>query len=518
VAANSPTLQEVLLGIIEVQPVEHLLRRLAEVALELTGADYAALGAYGDGRSLNHFESFGLSRSERAAIPHPPLGKGLLGEFALRRDPINVAEASEHPASSGYPAGHPPMGPFLGVPLRYGGRSIGAFYVSRRPGAPRFSTDDQAQLEALAPYAAIAIANAIRLEGEQRQRMVAETLAEVARGLQDATGRQQAARALRRGIAALIPSAQEVVVVCSDPDEAGGMIATSSLPDPGLAPVILDLVSHDLDAGRHEHVDLVAGSIVTTYAAHLADGGELIFALQTPRPLDLEAQVALGAAMELGVMGCAALLRRQAQVALEEYQVRDAIARDLHDDIIQAIYAVGLGLHSARSRDDVSKDEALTKAAADLNVVIGELRAYITHLIGEAPMSGGLLEARLRSIFQGRTRATWDVEIDLPDGALDSALERQVYLLTRELISNVERHSQASHATLRVQILGDDVQVEVTDDGVGFDLGAVPDGKVGVRSVQQRVADLDGSLIFETAPGRGTIVRVQVPLSDRSLA
>ena len=518
-AANSPTLQEVLLGIIEVQPVEHLLRRLAESALELTGADYAALGAYGEGSALDHFEAVGLSRGERESITHPPMGHGLLGEFASRRDAINVAEASDHPASSGYPSGHPPMGPFLGVPLRYAGRSIGAFYVARRPRAPRFSADDQAQLEALAPYAAIAIHNALRLEEEQRQRMVAETLAEAARGLQEATTRHHAARNLVRALAALLPRASECVVACTAHDTDDERVCLSSSgTSSDLCVRIADLCDAGIPTGRNEHADLAPGAVVTTYAAGLADGGELVFAVKSPRSLDLEERAALSAVMELGVMGCAALFRRQAQVALEEYQVRDAVARDLHDDIIQAIYAVGLGLHRAKSQDDLSKDEALTKAAADLNVVISELRAYITHLVGEAPLSGSLLQTRLRSILEGRTQAEWEVDIDLDGATLDSALERQIYLLTRELISNVERHSQATHATLRVHAEDDAVEVEVTDNGVGFDPASVPEQKVGVRSVQQRAADMDGSVIFRTAPGEGTSVRVRVPLAERKPA
>ncbi len=517
-AANSPTLQEVLLGIIEVQPVEHLLRRLAESALELTGADYAALGAYGEGSALDHFEAVGLSRGERESMPHPPMGRGLLGEFANRRDPINVAEAGDHPASSGYPSGHPAMGPFLGVPLRYAGRSIGAFYVARRPRAPRFSPDDQAQLEALAPYAAIAIHNAIRLEAEQRQRMVAETLAEAARGLQESTTRHHAARNLVRALTALLPRATECVVACTAHDGDEERVCLSSAGTSDLAARVADLCNAGVPSGRNEHSDLSPGAVVTTYAAGLADGGELVFAVQSPRSLDLEERAALSAVMELGVMGCAALFRRQAQVALEEYQVRDAVARDLHDDIIQAIYAVGLGLHRAKSQDDLSKDEALTKAAADLNVVISELRAYITHLVGEAPLSGSLLQTRLRSILEGRTQAEWSVEIDLDGVTLDSALERQMYLLTRELISNVERHSQATKATLRVHVEDDSVEVEVTDNGVGFDPTTVPEQKVGVRSVQQRAADIDGSVIFKSAPGEGTSVRVRIPLAERKPA
>ena len=210
--------------------------------------------------------------------------------------------------------------------------------------------------------------------------------------------------------------------------------------------------------------------------------------------------------------GYAHLAQREAEAALERYATRDGIARDLHDDIIQAIYAVGLGLHRARVRDTVSKDEALDRATSDLNAVIADLRAYIAHLTGDELPGTDLLTARLRSIFDAPTAVQWEAAIELGHDPLPRTTERAVYLITRELISNVERHAQAQHASLRLRCHEDEIHIEVQDDGIGFDRGGIAPEKVGVRSVEQRVTDLGGSLLFTTARGEGTHVSVSIPL------
>lgn len=366
-----------MLGIVELQPLAMVLRRLASVARELTDADYAAIGAYDDEQQLSDFEAVGVSDDERDNLRQPPRGAGLLGEFA--RDPvtINIPDTGSHPMATGSPEGHPEMGAFLGVPVVYGSQPIGAFYVTRRPGLAAFSEEAQAQLESLAPYAAIAIRNAEALELE-----------------------------------------------------------------------------------RH---------------------------------------------------------RAETQASLDRHAVRDAVARDLHDDVIQSIYAVGLGLRAGRGGDLDAKNQAIDRASVELQAVIADLRAYITRLSADpaALDPAEVLVGRLRELVaQGGQRPAWTLDFEAGREADEPTLARQIYLIAREMISNVMRHAAAGEASLALRQDGRSLVMSVRDNGRGFDRGAVPEGAVGLRSIEQRVADLDGSLLIESEPGAGTVITATIPLSD----
>lgn len=373
-AVSSPDLRSAVLAIVELQPLETVLRRLASAALALTDADYAAIGAYDEELRLDRFETAGITSAERAAIPHPPVGAGLIGLFAREPSTVNVSDVRSHPAAAGTPEGHPPMGAFLGVPVIYGERTLGAFYITRLPGREPFSDDQQEQLESLAPYAAIAICNAEAMELEQR--------------------------------------------------------------------------------------------------------------------------------------------RAESQVALDRHAVRDAIARDLHDDVIQAIYAVGLGLRAGRVGDSEEKDRSIDRAGAALQAVIADLRAYI-HRLGLDPDAlepDQMLTERLRELVaQGGKDPSWRLEVEFGGRPLGPQLSRQIYLTAREMISNVTRHAAASEAALSLIRDGETLVITIRDNGRGFDRSAVPDGAVGLRSIEQRIADLDGSTLIESAPGEGTMITATLP-------
>ena len=253
----------------------------------------------------------------------------------------------------------------------------------------------------------------------------------------------------------------------------------------------------------------------TLQVTDLSNGGRLVLAVCTPRPPDGngDSRVALRAPQELGVGGFTALPQR----ARERYTVRDVIARDLHDDIIQAVYAAGLGLRAARSAESVSKDDALDRAGRELNAVIAELRSYIHHLTADPGdvASGSLLRTRLTTLLaQGAGPTHWQSRIELGDAPLPPAFERQIYLVSRELISNVERHAEAGEASLSLLVEDGELRLDVVDDGRGFDRGSVREDAVGLRSLEQRVDDVGGSALVESVPGRGTRVAVRAPVAE----
>jgi len=192
---------------------------------------------------------------------------------------------------------------------------------------------------------------------------------------------------------------------------------------------------------------------------------------------------------------------------------RERIAGDLHDDIIQSIYAVGLGLHADRADDDTDKETALAHAIEGLNTVISALRTYMQQLNGdfEAHAANDTLANRLESLAEDAEGLRWDVRIP-PECTLEPALDRHLYLLAKELVSNVRRHAHASRAGIELHRTDGGLVLKVWDDGNGFDRDAVPSHSYGLRSVDHRVGMLGGTIEVDSEPGRGTRIVVHVPL------
>ena len=308
-------MREVLLSIAELAPFDVVARRLAEAAMQLTDADYAALGAYDRQRRLEHFEAVGLTDAERAAIRHAPEGLGLLGEFALHPETINLPSASDHPRAAGFPAEHPAMGPFLGVPVMYASEPIGAFYVARPPGRKPFSRREQERLEELTPYAAIAMANARMLESEHRRVAIAEALAAAARSLQQRTDERQIGEVLADALEAIFADAAELAACWNTAD------AEHQHPPRWDGTALCQALDHFVD-GRSEPgpvddaelgAELVPGRHATVHVARLDDGGKLALVVAHPAPVTIsdEGRVALSTLAEIGAIALAAARRRE---------------------------------------------------------------------------------------------------------------------------------------------------------------------------------------------------------------
>jgi len=509
--AMTERIQPILLDIAELAPLEHVGRRLAAAASELTSAAYAAIGVYGSGDELTHFITHGLDQETVAGISHPPRGVGLLGEVARQHAPVRVDRISVHPATSGVPAHHPEMGPYLGVPVMRGSDAIGAFYVTRPPDAPPFTSDDEACLLTLAPYASIAMSNAMAHELELRRAETAEEIVHASAELQAIDDERACARALSRSIERLFPNHEHVVLIW--PEESADLDGPLVHPAGSALAHALAEVAESLDAGQHWLEDLLPEHHVMGYVA----GGEqaTMIALACDyeqRPAEVD-QLALTQLADIGAIALSSVRRQAAARAIERYRIRDAIARDLHDDLIQSIYSVGLGLQM--SRHDRDALEAALDAAVDaLGEVIRDLRAYIAQLERgvEGLTSAELLATRIAGQLRSDERIRWSERIELGAASLGTRRERQLYLIVREAISNVRRHSHAGRASLTLERRGAVLEMEVADDGRGFDRDRVPERSVGLRSMEERVADIGGSMIIESTLGQGTTLRATFPL------
>lgn len=207
--------------------------------------------------------------------------------------------------------------------------------------------------------------------------------------------------------------------------------------------------------------------------------------------------------------------RAELIAAVQRQLERDRIARDLHDDIIQSVYAVGLSLQAARTDDSISRDDLVRRTVIELSGVISDIRAYMRELTDDE-LDGnpaGMLGARIEELVAGGGLPRWTVHISL---ARDPGPElgRQIHRLVKELVSNVHRHAEASTASITLTHDGD-LELIVEDDGVGFDPANLRDGAFGLRSIQERVTELGGEIAIESHP-TGTRVGVLIPLATRA--
>jgi signal transduction histidine kinase len=146
-----------------------LLDRIVAAACGLVNARYGALGVVGPEGELVEFHTFGLTEAQREAIGALPCGRGILGLLIEKPVPIRMTDLSAHPDSYGFPANHPPMRIFLGVPIRVGDRIFGNLYLTEKLGAPQFSAADEESMVALAAAAGATIAGLAAFAAERKR-------------------------------------------------------------------------------------------------------------------------------------------------------------------------------------------------------------------------------------------------------------------------------------------------------------------------------------------------------------
>jgi signal transduction histidine kinase len=354
--------------------LDQVLRRIIELAMEITSARYGALGVLGEDRRIHTFMTVGIDDATRGRIGDLPTGHGILGLLIEEARPIRLPDIRRDPRAYGFPPNHPPMHSFLGAPVRALGRVFGNIYLTEKRGADEFDEADEEAVVVLAAQAGVAIENA---------RLYAEM--------------QRAQRELRR---------------------------------------------------------------------------------------------------------------------LEVLEDRERIAKELHDGVIQALFAVGMGLQgtAAISRDpDLSR--RVESAVEEIDRAIRDLRNYIFGLrpgiLADRELDKALRE--LASEFEGRTSVVTVVDIDEDAASELASSAADVIQLAREALSNVGRHAAASTCRVSLRRIADGAELEIDDDGRGFDATAPPDG-MGLANLRDRVDGMSGRLTIKSVPGEGTTLRVWLPL------
>jgi signal transduction histidine kinase len=514
-----------------------VLQRIIELAAEITGARYGALGVIEEGR-LTEFITTGITDEERRAIGDPPVGHGILGVLIHRgtdRTPVRIPDIAKDPRAYGFPPNHPAMHSFLGAPIIAHGEVFGDIYLTEKQDAPEFTLEDEEAILVLASQAGVAIDNARLYEETRRRERWLEAVQEITNAVLSGSGSDET-------LALIASRARELV----DAD-----LATVAVPDPDGNRLVIRVADGDhADAltGQSFPIDgSISGSVVRSGRSEvfedvstdprayqpvvsLGDMGPAVFVpLAGPRGSfgtlaaadrrggrtfskeDVRILEAFGGQTALALEYARAQEGVHRLAVLED---RERIAKELHDGVIQALFAVGMGLQgTALMSGDDELAGRIEGAVGELDRVIRDLRNYI---FGLRPgiLADRQLGQALRHLveeFQGKTGVVTVAEVDDEVASVVTPHAGELIQLAREALSNVGRHAEATTCRLSLRHEDGRAVLEIDDDGRGFDSADVRRGE-GLSNLEKRAAALGGRARITSVPTEGTTVRIELPL------
>lgn len=526
-------LLEVVMGISSDLDLDATLNRITKAAIEVTAARYGALGVRDRDGALTSFLHQGIDSELVASIGPLPVGKGVLGVPLENAPALRLDDLADHPAAAGFPAHHPPMHAFLGVPITIRGEVYGSLYVTHdRPGMT-FSEADEISIRVLASAAAVAIDNARLYERVRSAATWTQASREITTALlSDAQGSEHPLTLIAERARELTGAEQAIVLVPEDDagedadtlvvsvaiglladDVVGRRIPIDSSTSGGVfrtgVPIITESFRHPIqsftDVGQRPAIvmplnaeDAVIGVIVV--ARHHDDSPF------DPSYLDLVSDFASHAAIALTL--ATARARERELTLLND---RERIAHDLHDHVIQRLFAAGLDLQGTIARSRAPEvNERLARTLDDLQSTIETIRTTIFELQSQTAPAD--LRVRLRSLLSdlvGDSGISTSVRVVGPVGGLTGHLTDNAEAVATEAISNAIRHANASHVSLVVTV-HDEFTLEVSDDG-----GGIPEDNPrtsGLTNMRRRAELLGGDCTIASSPHSGTVVRWSVPI------
>jgi signal transduction histidine kinase len=500
------------------------LQRIVEAACALAGAKYGALGVIGADRTeLADFITAGMDPAVHARIGDLPHGRGVLGVLITDPHPVRLPDIRKHPNSYGFPPHHPPMHSFLGVPVRIRDQIFGNLYLAEKQGAPEFSEDDEEIVVALAAAAGVAIDNArLYALAQRRERWLAAT-AEITAVLVSTAHRNEALRLIARRAREV--SGAELVMVLLHDDENG--CYTIEVAD-GADGLTGRRVPADVELGQEKYKLVESLSAVTDWPAPVPDSpalaapltaaetlrGMLIVTQPADRVADDEEAVLLST---FAGQAALALDRARAQEQREQFAVledRERIARDLHDVVIQRLFATGMQLQGAVPH--AARAEAVKRinaAVDDLDATIRDIRRSIFEL--RTPVGPSLRSELHATVEAAATTLGFRPVLDTAgpvDSAIPDDIVPELMAVLGEALANVARHARATRVRVSVQATGPEVVLRVEDDGIGADPAGA---RGGIVNMSERANDLGGA--FEIGPGpggSGTVATWRAPITE----
>ncbi|MHA7169913.1 GAF domain-containing sensor histidine kinase [Arthrobacter bambusae] len=526
-------LLEAVVAVAEDLSLDAVLDRVVTSACRLLHARYGALGVLGENKSLSHFVTVGIDEDLARRIGPLPTGHGVLGLLISEPAPLRLHDLRQHPKAYGFPENHPPMKSFLGVPVRVRDVVFGNLYLTEKEGGGDFTPEDEDLAVALAAAAGVAIENARLYEDARRRASWLEACMDVTGRMlgEDRTAEPDTAALDLIAERALRESGSQMSLILVPNGGVGSYRVAGAAGDgsanfagnilPMDSAVIRSVAATGAPACMDEAGDIL-GSIDGLSPGKLlaidlsAQGAHhgLLFLVRAPEAgpfpkTDVEMGAVFGSHVALGLeLDRIHRLREQLVV----FSDRDRIARDLHDLVIQRLFAAGLSIQSLRRF--TTGEPALTRidaVTAELDETIRDLRNTIYSLRSSGERE--LLSSRILQTVRTATRSLPFVPHLTLNGAVDSVLDdgtvTNALAVISEGLSNAVRHSEARAISVSVSVEDGMLTLIIEDDGRGF-RDAVPGN--GLVNMEQRAAELRGSFEVTSAPTKGTTVLWSVPV------
>jgi signal transduction histidine kinase len=514
--------------------LDGVLTRIVGISRELTGAQYAALGVLASGptKGLRTFVHHGMTPVQVKEIGKLPTGHGILGLLIDRPEPLRLHEIAAHPESYGFPPAHPPMSSFLGVPIRIRDKVFGNLYLTEKNGEGDFTQEDEDVVVALAAAAGVAIENARLYEEAGRREAWLEATAEITALLSGSHAGKQALQMIADR-ARRAASADVAWIVVGTPDDLSLRAVSGpqvELSDFGKLPRAASLSSEVLRTGEPISTDDMEDDPRALLMSHIPDwpvvGPAIVVPLRTGA--DVVGALALGWApskteeyhtvdarlpasfAEQAALALEVARSREAEQQLALLEDRDRIGRDLHDLVIQRLFAVGLSLQSVSRMTDVPQvTERIEAAVDDLDATIKDIRRSIFAL-GSAESAADIQTELTRLVDRAATTLKFRPTLEF-QGPVRTLVGDEVapHLLAvlGEALSNASRHAGASRIEVRVSA-GDSLDLVVADNG-----GGLPSDvhESGLGNIRERAVRLGGSCVVDSST-EGTTITWSVPL------
>ncbi|WP_285244722.1 GAF domain-containing sensor histidine kinase [Pseudarthrobacter sp. fls2-241-R2A-127] len=512
--------------------LEAVLDRVVQSACELVGARYGALGVIGDDQQLSHFITVGIDEDGSRVIGDLPTGHGVLGQLIREPKPLRLHDLGEHPIAVGFPANHPPMKTFLGVPVRVRDTVFGNLYLTEKIDGQDFTAEDEDLAVALASAAGVAIQNARLYEDSSARQRWLEAGMDVSDRLK-ANPRSDTENLEMIAEGAMHASASALSMIASVAADgslrcrtslgvqsipAGQELPASAAFDQVLEsrqPRIFTDARHVFDAPSAEKL----GPVLVAALGSDADGqGDNVLVLArasgAARYTDVDVEQSAVFASRIGLT----LELLKANQLREEHALfidRERIAADLHDLVIQRLFAAGLSIQSLRryTSDPDAHERRVAGITAELDDCIHQLRDTIYSLQARQPDSELLSGRVLRAVLEAANAAGFlpRAQLSGPIDLVGDEVAEQLLPVLTESVSNAVRHSGSEDIQVMLAALEGEVVLTVRDHGRGFEN---PARVSGLDNMKNRAIRLGGSCVIDSAPGEGTKVTWRVPLSS----